>query len=217
MTQTDRGPLGKTSRRAHAEGLRRADTLEAAFEVFAERGYDGAPMSEIASRAEVSLASLYALFGSKDVLYQAVIEHAAECMRAAVVARVEALSGPASQLLGVIDALLECFEEDRRLLRIYASATGGLPWRVRRGMGERALYIYQAFVDWVATLARVACGAGVLRGPDPDEFAIALVGAVSAAAADRIERRSDPPLSDAAPALRRIFSACLSTAAGDRE
>ncbi|MFQ5698147.1 MAG: TetR family transcriptional regulator [Myxococcota bacterium] len=216
MTQADRGPLGKTMRRAHAEGLRRADTLEAAFEVFAERGYEGAPMSEIASRAQVSLASLYALFESKDALYRAVIEHAAERMSAEVVARVEALSGSSERLLGVIDALLACFDEDRRLLRIYASATGGLPWRIREGLGERALQVYQDFVDWVGALAREARGAGVLASSDPREFAIALVGAVSAAAADRIERRPDPALSAAAPSLRAIFSACLTCVQGDR-
>jgi TetR/AcrR family transcriptional repressor of mexJK operon len=52
----------REQRRAQELAGRRADLLDAALEVFAEKGFDGAQISEIAGLAEVSLASLYAMF-----------------------------------------------------------------------------------------------------------------------------------------------------------
>ena len=41
---------------------RKADIIRAASSIFGEKGYDGAQIAEIATAAEVSLASVYSLF-----------------------------------------------------------------------------------------------------------------------------------------------------------
>lgn len=56
-------------------GLKRRDLfLDAAMEVFVERGFEAASLQEIVARAGGSLATLYRLFGNKEGLFQAVIE-----------------------------------------------------------------------------------------------------------------------------------------------
>lgn len=58
-------------RRARGGAARtRAVLLEAAAEVFAERGYDGASVDEIAGTAGVSVGSIYSRFGSKRDLFR---------------------------------------------------------------------------------------------------------------------------------------------------
>lgn len=52
----------------------RATLLQAAAEVFAERGYDGAPVEEIARAAGVSVGSIYSHFGSKQSLFMALMD-----------------------------------------------------------------------------------------------------------------------------------------------
>lgn len=47
--------------------------LLAAFEVFMERGFEGATMLEVATRAKVSKLTLYALFKDKDGLFEALV------------------------------------------------------------------------------------------------------------------------------------------------
>lgn len=47
--------------------------LEAAREVFLEQGYEGASVNEVVRRAGGSLATLYAQFGNKEGLFQAVL------------------------------------------------------------------------------------------------------------------------------------------------
>src|SRR5689334_7120715 len=59
----------------------RERVLDAAFSVFAERGYAGASTLEIATRAKVSKRELYALFKNKEVLFAAGIEANAPLMQ----------------------------------------------------------------------------------------------------------------------------------------
>jgi len=52
---------------------RRCEVLGAAFEVFQEKGFAGATMLAIAKRAKASKETLYSWFGSKAVLFEALI------------------------------------------------------------------------------------------------------------------------------------------------
>jgi TetR/AcrR family transcriptional repressor of cmeABC operon len=59
-------------------GLRRRDLfLDAATEMFVEKGFEASSLQEIVGRAGGSLATLYRMFGNKEGLYQAVIERKA--------------------------------------------------------------------------------------------------------------------------------------------
>ncbi|MEF2144756.1 MAG: TetR/AcrR family transcriptional regulator [Desulfovibrionaceae bacterium] len=54
---------------------RRADILQAAIKLFAHRGYDATPLSEIAREAEVSEGAIFRHFQTKeDLLYQIILE-----------------------------------------------------------------------------------------------------------------------------------------------
>ncbi len=53
----------------------KARILQAAQEVFAERGFDGASTREIASRADVNISSLHYHWDSKETLYRGIFAH----------------------------------------------------------------------------------------------------------------------------------------------
>ena len=55
-----------------------AALLDAAAAVFAEKGYDGATMTEIAERAGAAIGSLYQFFPSKEALAEALFDRFAE-------------------------------------------------------------------------------------------------------------------------------------------
>src|SRR5882762_11403034 len=63
-------PLAPKRRRGH---LRVAAILEAAEQLFAEKGYDGATMTEIAARSGTAIGSLYRFFPNKEVLAEALL------------------------------------------------------------------------------------------------------------------------------------------------
>src|SRR2546426_4993440 len=56
--------------------VREPQMLDAAVAVFAERGYHGASMDEIAAGAGGTKPMVYSYFGSKEDLYLACIDHA---------------------------------------------------------------------------------------------------------------------------------------------
>lgn len=56
----------------------RAQLLDAAARVFAERGYDGAGIADIARTAGLSSGAIYAHFSSKAELFTTVLELAGE-------------------------------------------------------------------------------------------------------------------------------------------
>jgi AcrR family transcriptional regulator len=89
--------------------LRVAAILDAGAQVFAERGYDAATMSEIAARSNTAIGSLYRFFPTKAVLGDALLARYAEAMGAAfdvIAARTAELSPNA-----LADALVELMLE----------------------------------------------------------------------------------------------------------
>jgi len=72
-----------TSRPKVPREVREPQMLDEALRVFAERGYHGASMAEIAAGVGVTKPMVYAYFGSKDELYLRCIDHATERLLAA--------------------------------------------------------------------------------------------------------------------------------------
>ena len=58
--------------------VRERQLVELAEELFAERGYQGASMEELARRAGVTKPIVYELFGNKDGLFRACLQRSAD-------------------------------------------------------------------------------------------------------------------------------------------
>ncbi|MGJ0203405.1 TetR family transcriptional regulator [Leucobacter sp. gxy201] len=81
-------PKKERSQRAEGERIRdaertRAELLAVATEVFAEEGYTGARVDDIADRTSTTKRMIYYYFGGKEQLYLAVLEEAYRGIRAA--------------------------------------------------------------------------------------------------------------------------------------
>lgn len=201
---------GSNSRRAQRRerevALRRSDVLAAAAAEFAHKGFEGAQVADIAAEAEVSLATVYSMFESKEMLFQTVIRTTAEAMRERVQGEVLAIQDSRERILALIDSLFACFHENEDLLRIYARTTHGLPWRIRQSMGESAQELFIGFTQWVIQLAREAAAEGHLGGADPEAFAFSAIGAVTTTAASVAEGTTAKPLPELARDVRTLFA-----------
>src|SRR5512138_2259460 len=58
---------------AAEDSARDEEILQAAFDVFADKGFHGATMLDVASRARASKATLYARYSSKEALFEALM------------------------------------------------------------------------------------------------------------------------------------------------
>jgi AcrR family transcriptional regulator len=92
----------------------RADAvLAAAASTFSARGYHDASMDEIARAAGVSKPAVYAQFGSKDELYVACVQRAAEKFHVALEQAVRAAETPEERLWAGVLTLLDHVEQER--------------------------------------------------------------------------------------------------------
>jgi len=92
----------------------KAKILEAAFDLFRERGYEAATMRAIAERAGVALGNAYYYFGSKEHLIQAFYDRTHVEHVAAVGERLDDLKDFKARLLLVMRAKLESIEPYHR-------------------------------------------------------------------------------------------------------
>ena len=78
--------------------VRERQLLGLAEALFAERGYGGASMDELARRAGVTKPVIYGYFGSKDGVFRACVDRAVERLAGSIAAAVRAESDPEARL-----------------------------------------------------------------------------------------------------------------------
>jgi len=101
----------------------RERVLEAAMNVFAERGFAGTSTREVCARASVNSAALNYHWGSKDRLWTAVVERAASSFDAVVRDNLDLSLPPVELFERVIGALFDAVAEDPRSIRLVLWAT----------------------------------------------------------------------------------------------
>jgi AcrR family transcriptional regulator len=98
----------------------RSRILNAALELFRERGFAETTMREIAVRAGVATGAAYYYFASKDAIVMAFYQRAMEDMREELEEVLEGSKDLRRRLTGLIEAKLKYFEPSRRLLAALA-------------------------------------------------------------------------------------------------
>ncbi len=105
--------------------------LGAAKDVFAEKGFAGARVEEIAGRAGVNKATLYYHIGDKKALYAEVIHDVIGNAARRLSSGIEAAKSPEDKVRTYIRTLLETFDENpqmpRLMMRELASGGQSLP------------------------------------------------------------------------------------------
>ena len=104
----------RQSRRAAASGHKRELILDAARQVFAEQGLDGASLRAIAERAGYTPAALYFHFDSKEAMYAEVLHGSLESLGAAVAQAVSGPQAPERKLKAAAMAFFRFYAENPR-------------------------------------------------------------------------------------------------------
>jgi AcrR family transcriptional regulator len=99
--------------------------MEAAGSVFADKGFDGATMTEIAARAGASIGSLYQFFPTKELLAEAVMarDSAVLMERLSAFEQAAAASSPAELADRLLPALID-FRAEHPAFAVLLEASG---------------------------------------------------------------------------------------------
>jgi AcrR family transcriptional regulator len=154
--------------------------LEAAVMVFAQKGYAGSTVAEIAVRAKIGKGTIYEYFTSKEDLFFAVFEWFKMQTGNAAKVNIAVLGGSAAKRLEALsDSLMGMWHEIEDVFTLTmefwaASSSSKMQDRFKTNFRN----MYQEFREIVRSLVREGIERGEFR-PDinPESVAAALVGA----------------------------------------
>jgi len=113
--------LQKLSRREREKQSRRAEILQAAWEVFSSKDYDSATVDDVAEAAELSKGTVYLYFQSKAELFISTFEMGVEQVFSIVQEVISSYDDPIKGLEEIIKRLLDFFEENAGFFKILFS------------------------------------------------------------------------------------------------
>jgi AcrR family transcriptional regulator len=164
-------------RRAEA---RPAEIVQAAYQVFSEKGFAAARLDDIAARAGVSKGALYLYFETKQDIFEAVVKDAVAPNLGAIESLTETFPGTFEQLIRLMIprvALLAEASNMGKVVKMVIGESGNFPeiariWHddvVARGIGL------------LTNLIKRAQDRGEVRPGDPRDYALSIAGPVLAA------------------------------------
>ncbi len=111
-------PGGATERTLTPREMKRRRILRAAVEVFAEKGYFAARMTDVAHRAEVADGTLYLYFEGKEHLLVSIFDEMLGGFIDQLKAEIQGLADPMEKLKIMIRLHLEALGRDRALAHV---------------------------------------------------------------------------------------------------
>lgn len=165
-------PRPKFRRRKTA---RPGEIIAAALEVFADKGFAGAKLDDIAERAGVSKGALYLYFETKDDIFRAVIRDAVAPNFEAVRQAAESFEGPFAELAPMILARAAALMSRSRLPAVAKMVIGE-----SRNFPDLARIWHDTIVfvalNVMTGLIAKAQAKGEVRPGDPRLYAFSLMG-----------------------------------------
>lgn len=163
--------------------------LEAATSVFAEKGWEGARIDAIASKAGLNKAMLYYRVGGKEELYRRVVLQGQEYFTRTVECALEMATGPEDAVRKIVETIAENAEKNRLfpsiILREMAGGGATLP---RNGLDG-----IKNLMEVIRDLANRGMEKGVFREIDPVALQFMIMGAVFTLSLTADMRRSIAP------------------------
>lgn len=198
----------ESARQTQAERRSRSEEalLDAAAEMIAERGVDGASLASIGGRAGVSRGLPTHHFGTKDTLVARLAQRAQERIASAMVATLERQSRRVEELSGLevvhqtVDSYLELFEHpapDERALLVMWGSTFSTTSSVQ-GMIEAERRSYDGLTELIASGQN---DGSIRTDVDPTASAVLLLGMMRGIAALLL---TDSAITD----MRRVRRTC---------
>lgn len=157
----------------HANG--REELVEVAVELFAQHGFAGTSIRDIADAMGRSVSNVYHYFENKEALWFAIFERSVKTLPGELRNALENVVDPHDRVAALVRRHLEVTEHYRREAKIFfideerLSPTGN---RVNRRMQKEILSIYIAEMEGLKS-------AGVLAGSDVKIAALNILGVIN--------------------------------------
>jgi len=197
--------MGELSRKERERLEHRRAVLDAAEEVFAQKGFHNATVQEIAAGAEFAVGTLYNMFEGKTAIYRELILMRARDYAQRVSQRLAQLDDPVQKVRALVKLKLEFFQDHQQFFRIFRSATSGEEAAPPCGLSEDARRLYDDYVAMMREVFAEGRRRGVFVELDPMLLALAVEGITNALIAHGFHTRQDIPIRVRAQAVEDVI------------
>ncbi len=167
-------------RREREKLARREEILEAAKSVFADKGFDGATVDEIAEKADLSKGSIYGYFANKEDLFISLMESEIDRLFEVVEKSLGDLEHPIETIENLIKETLVYFDQNRAFLRIFTPERAGLTRERHPELIQRVIPKIQGPIRLTATCLKRGIERGLIKKVDPMRASRLLFGTIRA-------------------------------------
>jgi AcrR family transcriptional regulator len=172
MSESSSSPTSpKWRRRAEA---RPAEIVQAAYQVFSEKGFAAARLDDIAQRAGVSKGALYLYFANKQEIFEAVVKDAVAPNIGAIEQMALAFPGTFEQLIRMVApriADVAASANIGKVLKMVVGESGNFPEIARIWHDD----VVARGVGLMTALIKRAQERGEVRAGDPRNFAVSII------------------------------------------
>jgi AcrR family transcriptional regulator len=148
----------------------RQHILDAAEQVFADRGFEAAKLQDIGTRAGLSMGTIYAIFPGKTELFTAILEGRGHELAALGQTIARADMPPREALDRLIDIYIGYFVEHPAFLRMHLRS--GVSWALGPALATAGqIEVWQEIHDLQAAIFRRGVEAGAFVDEDPELLA----------------------------------------------
>jgi AcrR family transcriptional regulator len=152
---------------------RKEEILDIATRLFAERGYEGTSMNDVAELAGMRKASLFYHFATKDSMYEAVLDRLIATVHDTLAAIYAASGTFAERLDGVTDAIVGVLGSHPYAARLLMREAMDWGPMIRGKLLDRVLAVLEAGAAWV----RAGQDAGEFVEGDAKQIVLSAMGA----------------------------------------
>jgi len=160
-----------TERRVKRREARQEQILNAALEVFAERGVKEAVMDEVATAAGMGKGTIYYYFPSKEALLEKIVATTVDYHFNGILERIKEATTPLEVAEGIIEGSVANYKKNPRLFKVFYMVLAEPPGRVKR-----ALEVFTGrHLEWLQRLEEMVRPVLSAHGLAPKSF-IAFMG-----------------------------------------
>ena len=198
-------PVKKPTRKERERQRHVQEILRAAESVFAEKGYEGARMSDIAERAEFSVGYLYQTWQGKGDLYQSLVESKFREFKAHVESGIGSTTDPFEKINVLIDTHVEFIDKNKEFAKIYLVETSPAERRAFNAVGNRLSKAHTDYIGLVADIFERGIEKNFFVSLPPRDLAIALEGMIFEFAKDHFKNDPGGNFTDRIAVMKQIF------------
>lgn len=168
----------RAERAREAREARRQQILAVALDVFSEKGFHDASISDVVRAANVARGTFYQYFDSKQAIFHELLDQLIEHLSESIVGVDMRPGAPPvrQQLVATVTGVLNAVDEQRQFVRIVLRVAVGLDEEVDAKLSE----FDSSLRRLIAESLRRGQVLGLIRECDPDLAAVCVLGAFRA-------------------------------------